>query len=122
MSGTDAQKLHLQVSYTSWFLDAFNYAMATGMNVVNLSIGGPDYLDQPFVEKVRFCYPPCPNALATSGTHAFQALQWQSLSTLQHRRALRGVCLEVLLSTEDCTVLLCHEGKYCSVGNVRAAV
>ena len=42
----------LQVSYTSWFLDAFNYAMATGMNVVNLSIGGPDYLDQPFVEKV----------------------------------------------------------------------
>ncbi|KAL0019909.1 hypothetical protein WJX77_006101 [Trebouxia sp. C0004] len=41
-----------QVSYTSWFLDAFNYAMATGMNVVNLSIGGPDYLDQPFVEKV----------------------------------------------------------------------
>ena len=43
----------VQVSYTSWFLDAFNYAMATGMNVVNLSIGGPDYLDQPFVEKVR---------------------------------------------------------------------
>lgn len=29
-----------QVSYTSWFLDAFNYAMATGMHVVNLSIGG----------------------------------------------------------------------------------
>lgn len=43
----------LQVSYTSWFLDAFNYAIATGMNIVNLSIGGPDYLDQPFVEKVR---------------------------------------------------------------------
>ena len=41
----------LQVSYTSWFLDAFNYAIATEMNVVNLSIGGPDYLDQPFVEK-----------------------------------------------------------------------
>ena len=44
----------LQVSYTSWFLDAFNYAMAIGLNVVNLSIGGPDYLDQPFVEKVLF--------------------------------------------------------------------
>ena len=28
-----------QVSYTSWFLDAFNYAIASGMNVVNLSIG-----------------------------------------------------------------------------------
>ena len=43
----------LQVSFTSWFLDAFNYAIATEMNVVNLSIGGPDYLDQPFVEKAR---------------------------------------------------------------------
>lgn len=42
------------MSYTSWFLDAFNYAMATEMHVVNLSIGGPDYLDQPFVDKVRF--------------------------------------------------------------------
>ena len=28
-----------QVSYTSWFLDAFNYAIATQMNIVNLSIG-----------------------------------------------------------------------------------
>lgn len=43
----------LQVSYTSWFLDAFNYAIATEMDVLNLSIGGPDYLDLPFVEKVR---------------------------------------------------------------------
>ncbi|GAB4817967.1 hypothetical protein N2152v2_005013 [Parachlorella kessleri] len=42
-----------QVSYTSWFLDAFNYAIATQMDVVNLSIGGPDYLDEPFVEKVQ---------------------------------------------------------------------
>ncbi|KAJ7567087.1 hypothetical protein O6H91_02G131800 [Diphasiastrum complanatum] len=41
-----------QVSYTSWFLDAFNYAIATKMNILNLSIGGPDYLDRPFVEKV----------------------------------------------------------------------
>ncbi|XP_012846448.1 PREDICTED: subtilisin-like protease SBT6.1 isoform X2 [Erythranthe guttata] len=41
-----------QVSYTSWFLDAFNYAIATKMDVLNLSIGGPDYLDLPFVEKV----------------------------------------------------------------------
>ncbi|XP_047308534.1 subtilisin-like protease SBT6.1 isoform X2 [Impatiens glandulifera] len=42
----------LQVSYTSWFLDAFNYAIAMNMDVLNLSIGGPDYLDLPFVEKV----------------------------------------------------------------------
>ena len=37
--------IHPQVSYTSWFLDAFNYAIATEVNVINLSIGGPDYLD-----------------------------------------------------------------------------
>ena len=42
-----------QASYTSWFLDAFNYAIATEINIVNLSIGGPDYLDVPFVEKVN---------------------------------------------------------------------
>lgn len=43
----------VQVSYTSWFLDAFNYAIATNIDVLNLSIGGPDYLDLPFVEKVQ---------------------------------------------------------------------
>lgn len=43
----------MQVSYTSWFLDAFNYAIATNIDVLNLSIGGPDYLDLPFVEKVQ---------------------------------------------------------------------
>ena len=41
-----------QVSYTSWFLDAFNYAILKKINVLNLSIGGPDFLDQPFVDKV----------------------------------------------------------------------
>ena len=42
-----------QNSYTSWFLDGFNYAIASGMHVLNLSIGGPDYLDIPFVDKVH---------------------------------------------------------------------
>jgi len=42
-----------QMSYTSWFLDAFNYAIYRKMNILNLSIGGPDWLDIPFVEKVR---------------------------------------------------------------------
>ncbi|KAI8470645.1 MAG: hypothetical protein J3K34DRAFT_509177 [Monoraphidium minutum] len=42
-----------QVSYTSWFLDAFNYAMEGGVHVINLSIGGPDYLDAPFVDKAK---------------------------------------------------------------------
>ena len=51
VSRAHAGALGAQVSYTSWFLDAFNYAIATEMHVVNLSIGGPDYLDLPFVEK-----------------------------------------------------------------------
>jgi membrane-bound transcription factor site-1 protease len=29
-----------QVSYTSWFLDAFNYAINSKINIINLSIGG----------------------------------------------------------------------------------
>ena len=53
VSHTHAAASRVQVSYTSWFLDAFNYAIATEMHVVNLSIGGPDYLDLPFVEKAR---------------------------------------------------------------------
>ncbi|KAL0374342.1 UNVERIFIED_CONTAM: Subtilisin-like protease SBT6.1 [Sesamum radiatum] len=48
----DTEIYAFRVSYTSWFLDAFNYAIATKMDVLNLSIGGPDYLDLPFVEKV----------------------------------------------------------------------
>lgn len=39
-------------SYTSWFLDAFNYAIYRRVHVLNLSIGGPDFTDRPFVEKV----------------------------------------------------------------------
>ena len=42
------------VSYTSWFLDAFNYAIMKKINVLNLSIGGPDFLDVPFVDKARY--------------------------------------------------------------------
>ncbi|XP_053954012.1 membrane-bound transcription factor site-1 protease [Anastrepha ludens] len=41
-----------QVSYTSWFLDAFNYAIFKKIKFLNLSIGGPDFLDHPFVDKV----------------------------------------------------------------------
>lgn len=42
-----------QVSYTSWFLDAFNYVLQKRINILNLSIGGPDYMDMPFVDKIR---------------------------------------------------------------------
>ena len=45
------------MSYTSWFLDAFNYAILKKVNVLNLSIGGPDFMDQPFVDKVCDCLP-----------------------------------------------------------------
>ena len=41
-----------QTSYTSWFLDAFNYALFRKMDIINLSIGGPDFNDMPFVSKV----------------------------------------------------------------------
>ena len=41
-----------QVSYTSWFLDAFNHAIRRKVHILNLSIGGPDFLDRPFVDKV----------------------------------------------------------------------
>lgn len=42
-----------QLSYTSWFLDAFNYALHVGVDVLNLSVGGPDYADRPFIDKVN---------------------------------------------------------------------
>lgn len=41
------------MSYTSWFLDAFNYAILKKIDVLNLSIGGPDFMDHPFVDKVK---------------------------------------------------------------------
>ncbi|TMW65827.1 hypothetical protein Poli38472_003592 [Pythium oligandrum] len=42
-----------QLSFTSWFLDAFNYALHLRINVLNLSTGGPDFHDLPFVEKIQ---------------------------------------------------------------------
>lgn len=42
-----------QHSYTSWFLDAFNYALFLEIDVINFSIGGPDSEDIPFTDKIR---------------------------------------------------------------------
>ncbi|RLN96703.1 hypothetical protein BBJ28_00006509 [Nothophytophthora sp. Chile5] len=42
-----------QLSFTSWYLDAFNYALFKGIHVLNLSTGGPDFQDLPFVDKVQ---------------------------------------------------------------------
>ena len=41
-----------QKSHTSWFLDAFNYAMHKKIDIINLSIGGPDFQDSLFINKV----------------------------------------------------------------------
>lgn len=42
-----------QLSYTTWFLDAFNYAIHSDIDILNLSIGGPDYNDMPFIDKIN---------------------------------------------------------------------
>eukprot|EP00966_Prymnesium_polylepis_P060051 1392917-Prymnesium_polylepis.1 len=42
-----------QGSSTAGFLEAFNYALLHEMDLINLSVGGPDYLDLPFVAKVK---------------------------------------------------------------------
>jgi membrane-bound transcription factor site-1 protease len=34
-----------QVSYTSWFLEAFNHAIRKKIDILNLSIGGPDFME-----------------------------------------------------------------------------
>lgn len=52
MTHTNTSCISQQVSYTSWFLDAFNYAILKRIGVLNLSIGGPDFMDHPFVDKV----------------------------------------------------------------------
>ncbi|VDN59243.1 unnamed protein product [Dracunculus medinensis] len=50
--GKPTKKKFFQISYTSWFLDAFNHAILREINILNLSIGGPDFTDVPFIDKV----------------------------------------------------------------------
>ena len=40
-------------SSTAWFLDGFNYALRRRFDIINLAVGGPDYRDRPFADKVR---------------------------------------------------------------------
>ncbi|UPR03231.1 subtilisin-like serine protease [Chloropicon primus] len=42
-----------QESFTSWYLDAVNFAMIKKVHIINVSIGGPDYSDTPFVDKFK---------------------------------------------------------------------
>ena len=41
------------VSFTSWYLDAINFVHVLRLNMVNISIGGPDWHDWPFVDKFK---------------------------------------------------------------------
>lgn len=40
-------------SFTSWFLDAFNFVLDHDIDIVNLSNGSSDYMDKPFIEKIN---------------------------------------------------------------------
>ena len=42
-----------QSSATAWFLDGFNYALRRRFDLINLSVGGPDFRDVAFADKVR---------------------------------------------------------------------
>ena len=42
-----------QGSSTAGFLEAFNFALLHELDLINLSVGGPDYMDRPFVAKVK---------------------------------------------------------------------
>jgi subtilisin family serine protease len=40
-------------SYTSWFIDAFNFILDHDIDIINLSNGSSDFLDQPFIDKIN---------------------------------------------------------------------
>jgi membrane-bound transcription factor site-1 protease len=42
-----------RVSFTSWFLDAFNYVLDNDIDIINLSNGSSDFLDEPFIDKIN---------------------------------------------------------------------
>ena len=42
-----------EMTYTSWFLDAFNYVLEHDIDVVNLSTASKDSQDIPFIEKIE---------------------------------------------------------------------
>ena len=40
-------------SFTSWYMDAINFIYFVKVHLINVSIGGPDFRDAPFVDKFR---------------------------------------------------------------------
>jgi hypothetical protein len=101
-SNTEPGFLLWQVSYTSWFLDAFNYAIGTEMNVVNLSIGGPDYLDLPFVEKVP---PPPPPTSLIHSRYQPSTQMWSSNANRKYHKnkfkIIKNTCTQQFLEGSE---------------------
>ena len=42
-----------EVTYSSWFLDAFNFILDNDIDIVNLSTASKDTQDLPFIEKIE---------------------------------------------------------------------
>lgn len=40
-------------SFTEWFLEAFNFAIKHDVDIINLSNGSSDFLDEPFIAKIQ---------------------------------------------------------------------
>ena len=38
---------------TEWFLNAFDYAVELGIDIINLSNGGANFMDEPFINKIN---------------------------------------------------------------------
>ena len=41
-----------EMTYSAWFLDAFNFVLDNGIDIVNLSTASKDTKDNPFIEKI----------------------------------------------------------------------
>jgi len=41
------------VTYSSWFIDAFNFVLDNNIDIVNLSTASKDSRDLPFIEKIN---------------------------------------------------------------------
>jgi subtilisin family serine protease len=83
-----------QLSFTSWFLDAFNYALFLGIDVINFSVGGPDHLDHPFTGNELHC-----TALHCTTLHCVYIRAYQLRSTALPSYAL------ILCRSLHCTLL-----------------
>ena len=42
-----------EMTYSAWFLDAFNFVLDNGIDIVNLSTASKDTQDNPFIEKIE---------------------------------------------------------------------